>query len=161
MNNCNFPKQWKNSFLWFSWDSCCLGIPRWFSAKESACQCRRRRSHGFDPLVGKVSWRRKWQPTPIFLPGKFHGERSLASCSPWGRKGSDTTEHVPIHAHCLRKQLESESETRSVMSDSLQLYSPWNFSSQNIGVGSFSLLQGIFPAQGLNPGLPYCRQILY
>ena len=68
------------------------------------------------------------------------------------------------HAHCLRKQLESESETHSVMSDSLQLhglYSPWNFPSQNIGVDSISLLQGIFPAQGLNPGLPHCRRILY
>ena len=68
------------------------------------------------------------------------------------------------HAHCLRKQLESESETHSVMSDSLQLhglYSPWNFPSQNIGVGSHSLLQGIFPTQGSNPGLSQHRWILY
>ena len=41
------------------------------------------------------------------------------------------------------------------------LYSPWNSPGQNTGVGSLSLLQGIFPAQGLNPGLPHCRQILY
>ena len=57
-----------------------------------------------------------------------------------------------------------ESESRSVMSDSLWphgLYSPWNSPGQNIGVGSLSLLQGIFRAQGSNPGLPYCRQILY
>ena len=50
------------------------------------------------------------------------------------------------------------------MSDSLQpngLYSPWNSPGQNTGVGSRSLLQGIFPTQGLNPGLPHCRQILY
>ena len=49
------------------------------------------------------------------------------------------------------------------MSDSLQphgLYSTWNSPKQNTGVGSFSLLQGIFPTQGLNPGLPHCRQIL-
>ena len=56
------------------------------------------------------------------------------------------------------------SESRSVMSDSLQphwLYSAWISPGQNIGVSSRSLLQGIFPTQGLNPGLPYCRQILY
>ena len=57
-----------------------------------------------------------------------------------------------------------ESESYSVMSDSLQphgLYSPWNSPGQNTGVGSLSLLQGIFPTQGLNPGLLHCRWILY
>ena len=59
---------------------------------------------------------------------------------------------------------ESESESRSVMSDSLQ--PPWTIQSmnslgQNTGVCSLSLLQGIFPTQGLNPGLPHCRWILY
>ena len=59
---------------------------------------------------------------------------------------------------------EVESESRSVMSDSLRphgLYSPWNSPGQNTGVGSLSLLQGIFPTQGLNPGLPHCRCHLY
>ena len=54
--------------------------------------------------------------------------------------------------------------SHSVVSDTLQphgLYSPWNSPGQNIGVGSLSLLQGIFPTQGSNPGLPHCRQILY
>ena len=58
----------------------------------------------------------------------------------------------------------SESESCSVVSDSLWpygLYSPWNSPGQNIGVGSLSFLQGIFPTQGLNPGLQHCRQILY
>ena len=57
-----------------------------------------------------------------------------------------------------------ESESHSVMSDSLRplgLYSLWDFPGQNTGVGSFFLLQGIFPMQGLNPGIPHCRQILY
>ena len=59
---------------------------------------------------------------------------------------------------------ESESESRSVMSDSLLphgLHGPWNSPGQNIGVGSLSFLQGIFPTQGSNPGLLHCRQILY
>ena len=58
----------------------------------------------------------------------------------------------------------SESESCSVVSDSLRphgLYSPWNSAGENIGVGSLSLLQGIFPTQGLNPGLPHCWRIHY
>ena len=55
-----------------------MGIwPRWSSGKESACQCKRRRRFGFDPWVGKIPWSSKWQPTPVFLPGKCHGQRSL------------------------------------------------------------------------------------
>ena len=46
---------------------------------------------GFDPWVGKVLWRRKWQPTPVFLPGKSHGRRNIVGYSPWGLKESDTT----------------------------------------------------------------------
>ena len=64
----------------------------------------------------------------------------------------------------LNHMNESESEGRSVGSNSLQphgLYSPWNSMEQNTGVSSFSLLQGIFPTQGLNPGLPHFRQLLY
>ena len=71
----------------------CSGLPRWRSGKESACQCRRCRRHGLDPWVRKIPWRRKWQPTPGFLPGKFHGQRSLAGYSPWGHEESDSTEH--------------------------------------------------------------------
>ena len=52
-------------------------------------QCRR---PGFDPWVGKIPWRRKWQPTPGLLPGKSHGLRSLVGYSPWGCKEVDTTE---------------------------------------------------------------------
>ena len=54
---------------------------------QSVCPCRR---HGFHPWVGKIPWRRKWQPTPVLLPGKSHEQRSLAGYSPWGlRVGHD------------------------------------------------------------------------
>ena len=53
-------------------------LPRRLSGKESACQCRRLRRHGFDPQIRKVPWRRNWQPTLVFLPGKSYGQRSLA-----------------------------------------------------------------------------------
>ena len=47
----------------------------------------------FDPWVRKIPWRKKWQSTPVFVPGKFHGQRILEGYSPWGCKESDTTEH--------------------------------------------------------------------
>ena len=55
----------------------------WCSGKESVCQCR---GSGFDPWVEKIPWRREWQPTPVFLPGEFRGQRSLVGYSPWGHK---------------------------------------------------------------------------
>ena len=51
-----------------------LGLPRWLSGKEPTCQHRRRKSHGFDPWVGKIPWRRKWELTPVFLPGESQTE---------------------------------------------------------------------------------------
>ena len=54
---------------------------------------RRHRRYSFDPWLRKILWMRKWHPTPVFLPGKFHGQRSLEGYSPWGRKESYMTEH--------------------------------------------------------------------
>ena len=48
---------------------------------------------GLDSWVEKIPWRKKWQPAPVFLPGKFHGQRRLASYSPWGHKEWDMTEY--------------------------------------------------------------------
>ena len=64
------------------------------SGKESACQCRRRKGCWFDAWFGIIPWRSKWQTAPVFLPGKFHGKRSLAGYSPWGLKESDTVEQL-------------------------------------------------------------------
>ena len=90
-------------------------LPGWHSGKESACQCWRHRRCKFDPWVGKISWRRAWQPTPVFLPGESHGQRSLAGYSPWGHRESDTTEQLSMRASM---------QSFSVVSDSLR--SPWN-----------------------------------
>ena len=73
-------------------------LPRWHSCKESSSQCRRCKRCGFDPWVRKISWKKAWQPTPVFLPGKSHGQRSLAGYSPWVPKELDTTERV--HSCC-------------------------------------------------------------
>ena len=66
--------------------------------KEVSCQCRRYKRCWFNPWVRKIPWRRAWQPTPIFLSGESHGQRSLAGYSPWGCKESDTAE-VTEHTH--------------------------------------------------------------
>ena len=80
------------------------GFPAGARGKESICQCKRHRRHGFDPWVRRIPWRREWQPTPVFLPAESHGQRSLAGYGPEGCKESDTTE-ATYHAYtyCLSK----------------------------------------------------------
>ena len=56
--------------------------PMWLSCKEPTCQCKRCKKCRFNPWVGKIPWRRKWQHTPVFLPGKSYGYRRLAGYSP-------------------------------------------------------------------------------
>ena len=64
-----------------------------WAVKEYSCQCR---SCGFHLWVGKIPWRGKWQPTPVFMPGKSQKQRSLVGSSPWGRKESD---NWPTNTH--------------------------------------------------------------
>ena len=70
------------------------GFPGDSDSKDSACNAA-------DPDsilgVGKIPWRREWLPTPVFLPGEFHGQRSLAGHSPWGLKELDMTEQLTLH----------------------------------------------------------------
>ena len=131
---------------------------QWLSSKESACQCRR---HRFDPWVRKIPWRRKWQPTLGFLPWKYHGQRSLADCTPWGCKrvrynlaakqhhlGTKSPHAIQCHHKrgsllCLRNASEIESVSHSVLSYSVRphrwqptrLRRPWDSPGKNIGVG--------------------------
>ena len=67
------------------------GFPGGAGGEEPAHQCRRCR---FSPFLGKIPWRKKCQPTPVFLPGKSHGLRSLVGYRPWSHKESDVTEHT-------------------------------------------------------------------
>ena len=73
-----------------------VGLPIWLSGKESACHCRGHRRCWFDSWVGKIPRRRERQPTPVFLPGESHGQRSSAGYSPWGCK---RTGHAWAHVH--------------------------------------------------------------
>ena len=70
-----------------------MGFPDGSAGKESACIVGDAGDMGLIPGDRlEIAWRRKWQPTPLFLPVKSHGQRNLASFSPWGCKESDTTE---------------------------------------------------------------------
>ena len=73
-----------------------MSLPWWLRQKSICLQCGRPR---FDPWVGKILWRRKWQPTPVLLPGKSYGQRSLVCYSLWGHKESDTTEQLHSLTH--------------------------------------------------------------
>ena len=95
---------------WLAFKTLCnmsLGLQWWLSGKKPTCQCRGR---GFLPWVGKIPWRRKWPPTPVFLSGKSHGQRSLACCRLWHHKrvrhnwATEQQQYIPsvlAHAHPL------------------------------------------------------------
>ena len=81
-----------------SWISCIvMDFPDGSVGKESGYNARRYRRRGFSPWVGKILLRKKQQPTPVFLPEKSHGQRSLVGYSPQDNKESDTTDHKHTH----------------------------------------------------------------
>ena len=88
--------------LIWSFSRICLGFPGGSSGKEPTCQCRRPKRHQFDLWVRKIPWRRKWQPTPVFLPGESHAKRSPLGYSPQDHKELDMTEQLTLsHFHHL------------------------------------------------------------
>ena len=93
-------------------------LPRRRSGKEPACQCRRHKRHGFNPWVEKIPLEEEWQPTPVFLPGKLHGQRSLMGYSPRGCKESDTAECTHIRSGTNTDLvIETERPKKSVRSE--------------------------------------------
>ena len=104
----------------------CLENPRdggaWWAAVYGVPQSRTRLKQLSSSSSRPLEWRRKWQPTPVLLPGKFHGWRSLVDCSPWGCKESDTTERLhflsivplgegngnPLQCSCLENPMGGE-----------------------------------------------------
>ena len=105
---------------------CKVRRPKWFGGKESACQYRRERRYSFNPCVRKIPWIRKWRPTPIFLPEKSHGWRSLAGCRTWDHKESDMTEHIH-HTVRLLLALKKKKKQQRAKGNSLEVQwlDPW------------------------------------
>ena len=98
------------------------------------CVCLQYGRPGSNPWVGNISWRRKWQPTPVFLPEKSHGQRSLVGYSPWGCKELDTIERHHFHFHGLKPS---------------KLLCPQDFLGKNAGVGCHFLLPRDLPDPGI------------
>ena len=86
-----FELQWNTSLPWSSQVDLAVENP--------PANARDIMRHRFDIWVGTIPWRRKWQPTPVFLPRESHGQRSLVGYSPQGCKELDTTERLSMHAH--------------------------------------------------------------
>ena len=80
-----------------------ISFPGGASGKQPTCQCKRLKRHGFNPWIGKITWRSIWHPTPVLLPGESHGQRSLMVYSPCGCRvrhdlGTKTYTHT-YHYH--------------------------------------------------------------
>ena len=135
---------------------------------------------GFNPRFGKIPWRRKWQSTPVPLPGKSHGQRSLIGYSPWGHKELDMTKQLHFHlsssvhrdspgkttgvsCHALLQGIipnpAVELRSPALQEDSLLFKPPGK--PKNTRAGSLSLLKGNFQTHESNWGLLHCRRILY
>ena len=91
---CHYTTCW--AFLLLPW------LLRWYSGKESTCQCK---ISGFDPWVGKIHWSRKWQPTLVFLPGKFHGQRRRATVHEVTKSQTWLSDWVYTHCYCRSSML--------------------------------------------------------
>ena len=140
-----------------------------------------------DPWVGKIPWRRKWQLTPVFLPGESHGQRSLAGCSPWGCKrvglSSTPTKLLSgtgkIHATGILTQTALlapalcvcvcvcvlAAQSCPTLCDPVDCSPPGSsihriLQARILECVAISFSRGIFLTEGSNPGLPHCVQTL-
>ena len=104
------------------------GFPVCASGKEPACQCRAQERCRYNPWVWKIPWTREWQLTPVFLPGKSHGQRSPVGYIPWGGEESDTTEatvtfsYLPAFRDCPAQNSSSTPSTPWSSSPALLVY---------------------------------------
>ena len=93
------PQETLSLRIWGTDTKLIFDFPRGSVCKEFTCNTGDADRHRFSPWVGRIPWRRAWQPTPVFLPGESHGQRSLQGYSPWGGKELDTTKRVNHHHH--------------------------------------------------------------
>ena len=108
--------------------------------KEPACQCWR--SRGFSGWVEEMSWRRKWQPTPVFVPGESHGQRSLVGYSPLGRKESDMT--WQLNNNYLELQQEERPQTCIILKQKVFSFGKMQFCLKRISGGEQRSKAGVY-----------------
>ena len=121
-------QQWTRQCACFYMTHC--QVYMWLKQKKICLQCRR---PGFDLWLRKSPWRREWLPNLAFLPGEFHGQRSLAGCSPWGCKELDTTEWLILTSWIsvlLQSLLITLEDPWLVLSQSSKRGLPWRFSGE-------------------------------
>ena len=106
-----------------------MGLPRWHSSTESACQHRRYKRCRLNLWVTKIPWSRKWQPTPVFLPGKFHGQRLY---SLWGHSRTWLSTHTHTHLYNIHDGYNIQFS--SVAQSCLTLCDPMNPSTPGLPV---------------------------
>ena len=104
----------------------CWGFPSGFAVKNPAANA----GNKVQPWVRKVRWRRKWQPTAVFLPGKPHGQRRPEGHSPWGHKEAGTTEHTRTMWQCTFPGKPTRFSKQDLRSSALLHF---NISTQNVG----------------------------
>ena len=121
-----------------------LELLRWLSGKESPCQCWSFRWYEFHPWIKKIPWRRKWQSTPVFLPGESHGLRNLVVYSPLGHKELNTNKHACVfnwHLGCSHVLATINS---AAMSSTVFIYHFRPCLSLNIYLGVGLLVKALF-----------------
>ena len=100
--------------------TCLRGFPSGTSGKEPACQCRRHKRHRFDPWVQKISWKKAWQPTPVFLPGEHHGQRNLAATV--RRVAKSRTRLKCLSTHALLQREINQLQLQMLLKDTIYSY---------------------------------------
>ena len=108
-----------------------MASPGGTNGEEPVCQCRRRKRLGFDPWVGKIPWRREWLPTPVFLPGEFHEQRSQVGYSLWGCTESNFTITDSL-VHCKTRVLIDAIEKNTISVSMCQVLISEGLSDQEV-----------------------------
>ena len=113
------------AWRWFPTFTVCLGFPSGSVVKKICLQCKRHRRHGHDPWVGKIPWKRAWQPTPVFLPRESHGQRSLVHYSPRFCRQLDKTEATELVLYIyLSVQFSSVTQSCPTLCDHMNCSTP-------------------------------------
>ena len=166
--NCNYPLIVGCPLRSIDADCSVMSFPGNAHGKESTCQCRRYKRHSFDPCVWKIPWRKKWLPTPVFLPRESHGQRNLVGYSSCSRKMSDVAGPIFIswYTYCISTlpmcpvMIPSLYLSLNIFSDRFPSFSSIVALSVHFSSVTQSCLTLCDPLNHSTPGLPVHHQLL-